>query len=301
MRRLARRVTGHALGLVLSGGGAKGFGHVGAIRALEESGFQIDLVGGTSMGALVGGVYALGCDYQRMCELGATFARPRALFDYTLPLVSFFETRKVTRILKELSEGVRIEDLWLPYFCVSCNLTEGKQVVHRTGLLWEGMRASLAIPGVFSPVTEHGDLLVDGGAINNFPIDVMRGICEEGLVVGVSASPPRQRVQEYDLGPSVSGWEVLWSRLNPLRPSLQVPSILTNLMRSLEVNSTYRVATIRDLADLIIPLPVESFGTLDFASYERIIELGYVATRQYLNEWRAGGSAGLPAAPRGML
>ena len=98
------------IGLALSGGGARGLAHIGVLRVIEEIGMPIDFIGGTSMGGLVGGVYALGCDYQRMCELAETFARPRSLFDYTLPLVSFLETKRVTRILRELSEDVQIEE-----------------------------------------------------------------------------------------------------------------------------------------------------------------------------------------------
>jgi NTE family protein/lysophospholipid hydrolase len=152
LRRLVRRVTGQALGLVLSGGGARGFGHVGAIRALEEAGLEVDLVGGTSMGALVGGAYALGLGYEGMVELANTFASPKELFDLTLPLVSFFRTKKVTHMLLEMARNVHMEDLWLPLFCVSCNLSQGQEVLHQTGLLWSAIRASLAIPGVFSPV-----------------------------------------------------------------------------------------------------------------------------------------------------
>jgi predicted acylesterase/phospholipase RssA len=247
------------------------------------------------MGALVGGVYAMGSDYDRMCELASRFARPQDLFDYTLPLVSFFETKRVSLILQEVAQGLCIEDLWLPYFCVSCSLSEGRQVVHRSGALWEGMRASMAIPGVFAPVTEDGSLLVDGGAINNFPIDVMRADCKEGVVIGSNASLAPHKVERYDFGPSLSGWHVLWSRLYPLTPPMRVPSILTNLMLTLEANSAFRVAAIRDLADLIIDLPVGSFGTLDFGSYKEIIDVGYTATCQRLEEWREADPPGWEA------
>ena len=285
LQRLARRATGRGLGLVLSGGGARGFGHVGAIRAIEEAGLHVDVLGGTSMGSLVAGLYAVGLGYEELYELAESYASREALFDYTLPLVSFFETKKVTRLLKELSKDVRIEDLWLPYFCVSCSLSQGKEIVHREGLLWESIRASMAIPGIFAPVLHSSELLVDGGAVNNFPIDVMRDICERGTVIGIDASPSCCKVEEYDFGPSISGWQVLWRRLNPFAPPMRVPSVLSILVRTLDVNGMYRTAAIRHLADLVVPLPLEEFGILEFESYERIVEIGYNTTREYLAEW----------------
>jgi predicted acylesterase/phospholipase RssA/CRP-like cAMP-binding protein len=287
-KRLARRVTGHALGLVLSGGGARGFGHVGAIRAIEEAGLEVDIVGGTSMGSLAGGLYALGFDWESLYELAESYASREALFDYTIPLVSFFETKKITNLLVGLSRGAHIEDLWLPYFCVSCNLSRGAEVVHRQGLLWESMRASMAIPGVFAPLLQSGDLLVDGGAINNFPIDVMRDICGTGTVIGIDASPADCKLEEYDFGPSISGWQVLRKRLNPFGEPMQVPSVLSILVRTLDVNGMYRTAAIRHLADLVVALPVEEFGILEFESYERIVDIGYTATRRALEEWKPG-------------
>jgi len=285
LQRLARRVTGRGLGLVLSGGGAKGFGHVGAIRAIEEAGLQVDVVGGTSMGSLAAGLYAVGLGYEELYELAQSYASREALFDYTLPLVSFFETKKVTGLLKQLSKEIHIEDLWLPYFCVSCNLSQGGEVVHRQGLLWEAIRASMAIPGVFAPVLRDNELLVDGGAVNNFPIDVMRDICEKGTVIGIDASPARCRLEEYDFGPSISGWQVLWRRLNPFAAPMQVPSVLSILTRTLDVNGMYRTGAIRHLADLVVQLPLEEFGILEFESYERIVEIGYNTTRKHLEEW----------------
>jgi predicted acylesterase/phospholipase RssA/CRP-like cAMP-binding protein len=291
VERLVRRLTGRALGLVLSGGGARGFGHIGAIRALEEAGLQVDLVGGTSMGALVGGAYALGYDHEGMHDLAVRFGSPKALFDYTLPLVSFMKTGKVTRLLERIAQDAQIEDLWRPFFCVSCNLSRSEQVVHRAGPVWQCIRASLAIPGVFAPLLQDGNLLVDGGMINNLPIDVMRALCPGGTVIGVdvgaasTASPAQGKEEAYKFGPSVSGWRVLWSRVNPLIPRIRVPSILGSLMHATQVNSCSRLAATQHLADLVVSLPVESFGMLDFAAHEAIIERGYQATRQALEGW----------------
>jgi predicted acylesterase/phospholipase RssA len=143
----------------------------------------------------------------------------------------------------------------------------------------------MAIPGVFAPILHDGELLIDGGAINNFPIDVMRGICENGTVIGIDASPACCKLEEYDFGPSISGWQVLWRRLNPIATPMQVPTVLSILTRTLDVNGMYRTGAIRHLADLVVQLPLEEFGILEFEAYERIVKIGYDTTRECLEDW----------------
>ncbi len=129
-----------------------------------------------------------------------------------------------------------------------------------------------------------------GGVINNFPIDVMRDLCGNGIVIGVNASPTRHRHREYRFGPSISGWWVLWRRLNPFTPAPPVPSIVGSLVRVLGVNSLYRERAVRHLADLLIQPSVEGVGILEFDSYPEIIEIGYQAARQALAAWMSGMS-----------
>ena len=206
MQRLARRLAGRALGLVLSGGGARGFAHVGVLRAMEELGIEIDLIGGTSMGALVGGQYARGLGLHESLELNRRFANPKQLFDYTLPLTSLMASRKLTRVMMGTYGDVRIEDLWRPFFCVSSNLTRAEAIIHRSGPLWEAVRASIAIPGIFTPILRGGDVLVDGGVMNNFPVDVMVRLCEGGPVIGSNVCPLFEMPPPTILGPaSVAG------------------------------------------------------------------------------------------------
>ena len=285
MERLARRLAGRALGLVLSGGGARGFAHVGVLRAMEEQGMEIDLIGGTSMGSLVGGAYATDRDLDECVELAERFSNPKRLFDYTLPLTSLMASRKVTGVLQELFGDIRIEDLWRPFFCVSSNLTRAEAVIHRTGQLWEAVRASIAIPGIFTPILFGDDVLVDGGALNNFPVDVMVELCEGGPVIGSNVSPLLEGRRRYEFGPSISGWRVLWSRVNPFSSAMKVPSLLGSLMRAQEIRSVSGLRRAESLADLVIRPDVSSFGILDFASYEPIIEIGYQVARRELSAW----------------
>ncbi len=286
-QRLARRLAGRATGLVLSGGAARGFAHLGVFRALEELGIPIDRVGGTSMGALLGAGYAMGRSYEDMFKLAERLANPKQLFDYTLPFASLMATKKVTNVLVGVCEGLHIEDLWRPFFCVSTNLSQAEPVLHQTGPLWKSVRASIAIPGVFAPILHEGDVLVDGGAMNNFPVGIMQELCEGGTVIGVNVSPPQEMAEGYEFGTSISGWRVLWSRINPFAKPIQVPSLAANLIRALRINSIYEIKSKQSLPDLLIQPDVAQFAMLEFAAYESITELGYQAGRKQLALWQA--------------
>jgi predicted acylesterase/phospholipase RssA len=285
--RLARRLAGRALGLVLSGGGARGFAHVGVIRALEEAGLVVDMIGGTSMGALVGAGYASGRNYEEQVRLARMFSNRKNLFDYTLPLTSFLASRKVADLYRALFEELRIEDMWRPFFVVSSNLTRAEPVIHREGSIAGCVRASTAIPGVFAPVLRDGNVLVDGGVMNNFPIDVMRNLYDAGTVIGVNVSPPVDKMKHYRFGDSVSGWSVLWSRISPFGGRLRAPSLLGSLIRATEINGAYKVRAPGFLrhADLVIEPQVAQFHPLNFDVYQAIADAGYEAGREGITAW----------------
>ncbi|MBL0039882.1 MAG: patatin-like phospholipase family protein [Xanthomonadales bacterium] len=173
--RVARLIGGQSLALVLSGGGARGFAHIGVVKALREAGMEIDSVGGTSIGAIIGAGVAAEWSIEEMTErFRHAFYDTNPLSDYTLPLVSIVSGRKVSRLLRETYGERDIEDLPLPFFCVSANLTKGDAHVHRDGTLWQSLRASVAIPGLLPPVFRGGQVFVDGGVVNNLPVDLMR-------------------------------------------------------------------------------------------------------------------------------
>jgi predicted acylesterase/phospholipase RssA len=148
------------------------------------------------------------------------------------------------------------------------------------------VRASSAIPGIFAPVQHsNGDVLVDGGVMNNLPIDVMRQRCDVGHVIGINVTPAREKMRNYRFGPSVSGWDTLWRRINPFAQKLRAPSLFGSIMRSIEINNAYRMKSpsFQRVADVLIDLPLEQFRTLDFDSYAAIIEAGYQATQQIVS------------------
>lgn len=284
--RLARRLTGRAHGMALSGGGARGYVHLGLIRALEEMDVPVDMVGGTSMGALVGAGYALSLSYEFCFRAAATFGDPKKLLDRTLPLVALAESRNVTESFRQLFGDARIEDLWIPYTCVSANLTRAEPVLHQRGPVWKAVRASTAIPGVFTPVVHGGDVLVDGGIMNNYPVDIVREQVGSGRVIGSNAESA-YRNKAYDFGESISGWRVLLERFRPASRRKRYPSILGTLMRATSVSSKHLGAAADALADVTIRYPAEAVGNLEFDRVAEVAAIGYEAASRVLSQWLA--------------
>lgn len=291
-----RRVTGRGLGLVLGGGGARGFAHMGVLKALAECGVAVDLVGGTSMGAILSATFAMGLDYQNTMALARQLTSPLKLFDPTIPMVSFFASGKITRVLQRLYGDTQIEDLWMPCFCVSSNLTHAVAMVHRRGSLWQAVRASMAIPGVFSPILAEGDLLVDGCVLNNLPIDVMQRLNYDGPIIAVNVFPDVDLLRDYHFGPSISGWQALVNKLNPLRrQDGGAPLIFESLVRVLALNDVHQAKTKRGFADVYIRPPVEKYNILDFGAYAQIADIGYRSAMESLGDWEAlRGKEGKP-------
>lgn len=294
VRRLARVATGHGVGLVLSGGGARGFAHIGVIRALEEAGITPDMAGGSSAGGLIAALYATGRGWQEIDALGRRMLGAWRRPDYTLPLVSLLRGDRLTTQLREIFQDVQIEDLWRGFFCLSVSLTRLRVVEHRDGLLWRAIRASTSLPLIFPPLLERGEILVDGGVVDNLPAQTMRAMCPQGVVIGVDVSQENALDQSYRFEPSLSGWRMALSRLQPAATRLRAPSIVDTLMRVLEYSAVRSRHANATFADLVIRPPVDQFGTLEFSAYDTIVEAGYQAARAQIAAWQ-----GQPRDPSG--
>jgi NTE family protein len=269
--RLTRLLTGRAVGLVMSGGGARGFAHLGVVRALRQHGVPIDLVGGTSMGGiLAAGVAAEWSDGELVERFRRCFVDTNPLTDFTLPLVSLVSGRKVGRLLRNELGDIDIEDLPLPFFCVSSNLTTGRVAVHQRGPLWRWLRASVAIPGVLPPVFHGGEVYVDGGTMNNLPVDVMRAK-GRGPVIGVDVGSDRAFTTDVEATEAPSVWNLFRRRHRGRRR----PNILQILWRTGMVNAAATGKERRAMSDLLLTPALESLDLLDWKSFERAIEIGY--------------------------
>jgi NTE family protein len=273
--RLARLLTRRGVGLVLSGGGARGFAHLGVIRALREARVPIDFVGGVSIGSIIAAGVAVGwSDEEMRMRYRRSFVDTNPVNDYTFPFVALTRGRKVSRLLQREYGDILIEDVRQPFFCVSANLTTGRAIAHRDGRLADALRASVAIPGVMPPVYRGDDVLVDGAAINNLPVDIMQTHAP-GLVIGCDVGADRFALRQHGK-----------RRIN----------IFQILMHSGMVNSVSSAAAQRELADVLLKPPLANVDLLNWRAFDRAIQAGYDYARVALEALPA--IPRLPAAPR---
>jgi NTE family protein len=263
-RRVARRLAGRSLGLVLSGGGARAFAHVGVLHVLAAEGFAVDRVGGTSMGAFVAAMVALGWPPDRMLDTCKVEVAQRAPFsDYTLPRYALIRARRAESMLRRVFGDVAVEELPRPLFTVSADLLSGQMVVHRDGSLVEAVGASMAIPGLAPPVSHGPQLLIDGGVLNNLPIDLMVA-AEPGPVVAVDVMR-RIAIDEVATAPGSS-----------------MPSILETLSRATVLGSIERAEANRGLARIVITPDVQHVSLRDFRHLQAAVDEGRRAAEEAL-------------------
>ncbi len=283
--RLTRTLTGKACGLVLGGGGARGFAHIGVIRALNEANIPIDLIGGTSIGAIISALYAMGYDWEEIIKISRTcWIDMKPLKDFTIPLMSFITGNRINKMLNVMFGEKEIVDLWVKYFCISANLTRAKMIVHEDGLLKKATRASISVPGVGPPLIDKGDLLVDGGVINNLPADVMRGHCN-GIIIAVDVSPVVDLTTNFEHLDSFSGVWALWNRINPFAEKLSFPSILRILMRASNMSSIQSVESTKIATDHYLHPPIDGVDMFNWNALDEIVEIGYRYAQGKITEW----------------
>ena len=281
LARLGRLLAGTGTSVVLGGGGARGFAHLGVYEVLEELDQPIDMIGGTSIGAImaVGPGMGWGAETMRDNALRSF----RHLFDPTLPTTSILRGGRITRALRSMLGDTDIADLWIPYYCVSTNLTTATLQVHDRGPLVDALRASIAIPGVLPPVPHDGDLLVDGGLLDNVPVGEMRRRNPTGRVLAVDVAPVHGPVAARDYGLSLSGWRAWIDRRRGQGP----PHLVSTMVRATLLASVRdRQRMVDDaVADLYLDVSVEGGGLLDFSTGGEIASAAARSTRPALEQW----------------
>jgi len=278
LQRVARVLTGQSVGLVLSGGGARAYAHVGAIRALRERGVPIDFVGGVSMGAVIAAGVAMGWDDAEMeHRIRQAFVDTSPLADIALPLLAMTHGLQVNERLAHHFGDTQIADLWLPFFCLSSNLTTGAYQMHRRGLLRRALRASISLPGILPPATDHQNVLVDGAVMKNFPADVMRA-SQLGPIVGVDVTSGRS-ITADDVARPASVWRWIWSG-----QWRRGPPIVSLLMRAATVSTSRDLSAARDATDVLVLPDVSKVEIRDFSAYEPAVAEGYRATIETLDK-----------------
>ncbi len=281
-KKLVRFMSNRALGLVLNGGGARAFAHLGVLRALDELKIPIDYIGGSSMGALLGGLYAL---------VGITDAIKIAekhvlneIKDVTLPLLSLLKGGYATYVYHDCFDACLFEDLWTRFFCVSTNLTTSQLKIHEQGLLWKAVRASTSLPAIYPPFCdENHHELVDGAVINNMPVDIMKKRIAGGKILAVNCysvlSESRRTIPD---DPSVSGWKLLFEHFNPFKKKESRETIYNILIDSVNLASNEHQRRMEWEADYLIKIDSSGYELLDFKSIKAICEIGYQSSMQQI-------------------
>lgn len=265
---LARQLSGRGVGLVLGGGGARGFAHIGLLRALRELRIPVDLVGGSSMGAYFAALVACGYDHHEMTHIAReTFVRQNHLNDYLFPTIALIRGRKFVRRLHEIFDERQIEALRMPYFCVSTNLTRGVAVVHDRGPLHIWVATSMAVPGVAPPVVWRGELLCDGAVVNSLPTDIMQKL-QRGPIIASDVSTEGGIAAPGIEGPDPEG--LLRMKGNDERPRL-----FSIMFRTATLTSESGTARRAERADAYLRMPVGGVGMFDWKKLDEVVERGY--------------------------
>jgi predicted acylesterase/phospholipase RssA/CRP-like cAMP-binding protein len=278
--RLARWLLDRPVGLVLGGGGAYGVAHVGVLKALEEGQVPVDTVGGTSMGALFAGGLALGWSADQMMEqVRRLFASRFALYDPTIPSSALLGGKKLDRVLQRFFQDFSIADMWIPFFSVATNISRARPQVHDRGSIRDAIRASCSIPGLFPPYEAANQLLVDGGLVNNLPIDIMRDRCR-GPIIAVNVFPYLRHNGDNGGHKQEGFLDGLRARLKPLTLPL-----FDILMRSTFVGSqsVIEMSLSTHPPALYLMPDVEKFRILDWRAYQAIFRAGYDCAKRELD------------------
>ncbi|NXV51213.1 PLPL6 esterase, partial [Uria aalge] len=317
--RLARVLTGNTIALVLGGGGARGCSHIGVIKAMEESGIPIDMVGGTSIGAFIGALYAEERSAVRTKQRAREWAKCmnstfKTVLDLTYPITSMFSGSAFNASINKVFQDKQIEDLWLPYFNVTTDITASAMRVHTDGSLWRYVRASASytpyLPPLCDPKDSHwlvdgcyvnnvpgslwryvrasmtlsgylpplcdpkdGNLLMDGGYINNLP-DIARNMGAKTVIAIDVGSQDETDLCNY--GDSLSGWWLLWKRLNPWAEKVKVPDMAEIQSRLAYVSCVRQLEVVKSSSycEYIRP-PIDRFKTMDFRKFDEIYVPGH--------------------------
>jgi predicted acylesterase/phospholipase RssA/CRP-like cAMP-binding protein len=272
LARLGRVLTGRAIGLALGGGGARGAAHFGVVRALNEAGVPIDMVSGTSAGSIAAGMFAMGLGYDEMLERTERSMGIKPFAEFTLPFFSVIKGTRVDESARIVFGDTQIEDLWIPYFAISSNLTTAQMMVHDDGPLWFATRASGSLPGIVPPVTMGDDLLVDGGVIDNLPCLTLRER-GGGSIIAVNVSPEDEMPRPP--GGFPSPWQMVSGKLFGGSTVAGVPNILSILMRTSWLASAGRLHSVRRKVEVLLEPPIDRWGMLEFEASREIAAAGY--------------------------
>lgn len=296
--RLARRLCGKSVGLVLGGGGARGIAQVGVIKALEEAGIPIDIIGGTSIGSFIGALYARDADVVPMYGRAKKFSGRmgsmwRFALDLTYPTVSYTTGHEFNRGIFKTFGDSQIEDFWLEFYCNTTNISRSRPEYHSSGYVWRYVRASMTLAGLIPPICDEGSMLLDGGYIDNLTVAHMKSLGADVIFAVDVGSIDDNTPQSY--GDSLSGFWSMINRWNPFS-SLPNPPTLSEIQARLAyVSSIENLERAKSTAGcLYMRPPIDPYGTLDFGRFDEIYQVGYAYGKEFLDRLRNEGSLPIP-------
>ena len=292
--RLGRIISRNTVGLALSGGGARGFAHLGVLRALEQTGIIVDQTAGTSIGAVMAAYASMDMPIDEIIDAARIAFKRGPTGDFNLiPLISLIGGARLrhtidTAIVDTRGQHIDIEDLWKSYYCVTSNFSNASEAVHNRGHLAKTIRASVSIPGVLPPVMIKGELHIDGGTFNNFPTDVIQR-AGASRIIGVNLL--RERGQSYDLDEVPGSMELMRDKLRGKRKKFKLPSLSSLLLNTSLMASYARHQQSLALVDLQFDPIVHKFGMLEWSKFDQIVEVGYAHAMEQLEQLGEEGIA----------
>ncbi|OWP00123.1 hypothetical protein B2J93_8694 [Marssonina coronariae] len=291
--RIARRLCGKSIGLVLGGGGARGISQVGIIRALEEAGIPIDIIGGTSIGAFIGALYARDADVVPMYGRAKKFAGRMAsmwrfALDLTYPSASYTTGHEFNRGIFKTFGNSQIEDFWLEYYCNTTNISKSRSEIHTSGYAWRYVRASMSLAGLLPPLCDEGSMLLDGGYVDNLTVSHMKSLGADIIFAIDVGSLDDDTPQTF--GDSLSGFWAFANRWNPFSSFPNPPTLAEIQARLAYVSSVDALerAKMTPGCHYMRP-PIDDYGTLDFGKFDEIYQVGYKFGQDFLAKMREQG------------
>ena len=284
------------LSLVLSGGGARGIAHIGVIEELEKQGFNIHSIAGTSMGSLVGGIYAAGkLNEFKEWILNLDKLDVFKLIDFTLIDNGLINGDKVFSELREFIPEINIQDLNINYLAIATDLTNRQEIVFDEGNLLKAIRASVSIPSIFTPVRKDKAILVDGGVINNIPINHAKRVDNDILIaVNVNADIPLPEQKKNEETEKHSFYQSLIKKFNNSLYKLLAHDKKNGLGRFDIMNDSFEImrdelvklSLKNNPPDILIETPRDICSIYDFYKADELIEMGQKATAQSMKDYK---------------
>lgn len=291
--RLARILSNEAVGLVLGGGGSRGISHVGVVTALEKHGIPVDIIGGTSIGSFVGGLYAKENNIVSIYGMSKKFSKRigsiwRNIFDLTYPVTSYITGYEFNRGIWKVFGYHEIEDFWIKYFCNSTNITNSTMEIHERGYAWRFIRASMSLAGLLPPIAFNGSMLLDGGYLDNLPVMEMRNRGAKYIIAVDVGSVDDRTPMSY--GDTLSGFWVLFNRMNPFSKHPNVPNMMDIQLRLAYVASVNALELAKRTPNVIyLRPPIDDYATLDFLKFDEIYNVGLDYADKLLTRWKQEG------------